>query len=163
MNYYKYCSHCGENNKQSYIDGNIRYHCEHCSTIHYQNPKPTATLICPQNDSILLGKRAFNPGKGEWGLPGGFMELNETLYEAAQRELKEETNLYGEVTKILGTCSHYGSIFGDILLIGLQVNITNWDSMTAGDDVAELQLFNINKLPELAFECHRKIISFYLK
>tara|TARA_Y100001970_G_scaffold173061_1_gene211511 strand:+ start:237 stop:728 length:492 start_codon:yes stop_codon:yes gene_type:complete len=163
MNYYKYCSRCGKNNKQGHIDGNIRYHCEHCGTIHYQNPKPTATLICPKNDSILLGRRAFDPGKGEWGLPGGFMELNETLYEAAQRELKEETNLDGKVTKILGTCSHYGSIFGDILLIGLQVNIANWESMTAGDDVSELQLFNINKLPELAFDCHRKIISYYLK
>ena len=163
MNYYKYCSRCGKNNSQGYIDGNIRYHCEHCQIIHYQNPKPTATLICPKDNSILLGKRAFNPGKGEWGLPGGFMELNETLYEAAKRELKEETNLNGEVTKILGTCSHYGSIFGDILLIGLEVNITNWDSMIAGDDVSELQLFSIKQLPEFAFDCHRKIVSYYLK
>ena len=91
------------------------------------------------------------------------MELNETLFEAAQRELKEETNLDGDVVKILGTCSHYGSIFGDILLIGLEVNINNWDSMMPGDDVSELQLFNINKLPDLAFDCHRKIISYYLQ
>ena len=163
MNYYKYCSNCGKNNTHGYIDGNIRFHCEHCNTIHYQNPKPTATLICPKDNSILLGRRAFNPGKGEWGLPGGFMELNETLNEAALRELKEETNLEGEVTKILGTCSHYASIFGDILLIGLEVNIKTWDSMAAGDDVSELQLFSIDKLPELAFDCHRKIVSYYLK
>tara|TARA_Y100001970_G_C14220065_1_gene852088 strand:- start:2216 stop:2707 length:492 start_codon:yes stop_codon:yes gene_type:complete len=163
MNYYKYCSKCGKNNVHGHIDGNIRYHCEHCNTIHYQNPKPTATLICPKNNTILLGRRAYSPGKGEWGLPGGFMELNETLFEAAQRELKEETNLDGDVVKILGTCSHYGSIFGDILLIGLEVNINNWDSMMPGDDVSELQLFNINKLPDLAFDCHRKIISYYLQ
>ena len=163
MNYYKYCSNCGKNNTHGYIDGNIRFHCEYCNTIHYQNPKPTATLICPKDNSILLGRRAFNPGKGEWGLPGGFMELNETLNEAALRELKEETNLEGEVTKILGTCSHYGSIFGDILLIGLEVNIKIWDCMAAGDDVSELQLFSIDKLPELAFDCHRKIVSYYLK
>jgi|TARA_Y100000996_G_scaffold282363_1_gene222861 ADP-ribose pyrophosphatase YjhB (NUDIX family) len=163
MKYDKYCSNCSKKNTKGYIDGNIRYHCEHCSTIHYQNPKPTATLICPKDDSILLGRRAFNPGKGEWGLPGGFMELNETLDEAAKRELKEETNLDGRVTKILGTCSHYGSIFGDILLIGLEVQIDNWSSMIAGDDVAELELFNINKLPALAFDCHRKIVSYYLK
>ena len=163
MRYYQYCSNCGKNNTQGHIDGNIRYHCEHCNTIHYQNPKPTATLICPKDNSILLGRRAFNPGKGEWGLPGGFMELNETLNEAALRELKEETNLEGEVTKILGTCSHYGSIFGDILLIGLEVNIKIWDCMAAGDDVSGLQLFSIDKLPELAFDCHRKIVSYYLK
>ena len=51
--------------------------------IHYQNPKPTATLVCPKNQSILLVKRAFDPGKGLWGLPGGFIELNETPEIAA--------------------------------------------------------------------------------
>ncbi|MBD23397.1 MAG: hypothetical protein CMG46_00110 [Candidatus Marinimicrobia bacterium] len=163
MNYYKYCSQCGETNTHGYIDGNHRYHCTHCKAIHYQNPKPTATLICPKGDHLLLGRRAFSPGKGEWGLPGGFMELNETLYDAALRELKEETNLEGKVTRILGTCSHYGSIFGDILLIGLQVDIDNWDAMIAGDDVSELKLFSINNLPDLAFDCHTKILSYYLK
>ena len=163
MRYYQYCSHCGKKNEHGQIDGNIRYHCLHCKTIHYENPKPTATLICPQSDSILLARRAFDPGKGEWGLPGGFMELNETLEQAALRELKEETNLDGEVIKILGTCSHYGSIFGDILLIGLEVNIKNWDPILAGDDVSELKLFQINQLPELAFHCHQEILSYYLQ
>ena len=162
MNYYQYCSNCGEKNDYGQIDGNIRYHCTSCKTIHYQNPKPTATLICPKGDSILLGRRAFSPGKGEWGLPGGFMELKETLFEAALRELKEETNLEGQATRILGTCSHYGSIFGDILLIGLEIKIDNWNGMKAGDDVSELKLFNINSLPKLAFDCHQKIISYYL-
>ena len=162
MNYYQYCSHCGKKNDYGQIDGNTRYHCPSCKTIHYQNPKPTATLICPKGDSILLGRRAFSPGKGEWGLPGGFMELKETLFEAALRELKEETNLEGQANRILGTCSHYGSIFGDILLIGLEIKIDNWNGMKAGDDVSELKLFNINSLPKLAFDCHQKIISYYL-
>ena len=162
MNYYQYCSNCGKKNDYGQIDGNIRYHCPSCKTIHYQNPKPTATLICPKGDSILLGRRAFSPGKGEWGLPGGFMELKETLFEAGLRELKEETNLEGQATRILGTCSHYGSIFGDILLIGLEIKIDNWNGMKAGDDVSELKLFNINSLPKLAFDCHQKIISYYL-
>ena len=162
MNYYQYCSCCGKENNYGQIDGNIRYHCPGCKTIHYENPKPTATLICPKEDSILLARRAFNPGKGEWGLPGGFMELGETLFEAAKRELKEETNLNGEVIRILGTCSHYGSIFGDVLLIGLEINIKNWNFMIARDDVSELKLFNIDNLPKLAFDCHQKIVSYYL-
>tara|TARA_Y100001935_G_scaffold152625_1_gene125905 strand:- start:180 stop:686 length:507 start_codon:yes stop_codon:yes gene_type:complete len=162
MEIYKYCSACGAENQFGRIDGNERFHCVKCSTIHYQNPKPTATLICAKGNSILLGKRAFNPAKGEWGLPGGFMELNETLNQAALRELKEETQLTGTVSQILGTCSHFGSIFGDVLLIGLEVKITDWSTMCAGDDVAELQLFDINELPDLAFHCHKKIISYYL-
>ena len=161
MSYLEYCSNCGRKNEKGHIDGNIRFHCTQCKAIHYENPKPTATLICPKEDSILLGRRAFNPGKGEWGLPGGFMELNETLEEAAQWELKEETNLEGRVTKILGTCSHYGSVFGDILLIGLVVEINDWSIMNEGDDIYDLQFFNLDNLPELAFDCHQKIVSLY--
>ena len=161
MSYLEYCSNCGNKNERGHIDGNTRFHCVKCKAIHYENPKPTATLICPKGDSILLGRRAFDPGKGEWGLPGGFMELNETLEEAAQRELKEETNLDGKVTKILGTCSHYGSVFGDILLIGLVVQINDWSIMKEGDDIYDLQFFDLDNSPDLAFDCHRKIVSLY--
>ena len=87
-----YCSQCGAKNHYGQIDGNTRYHCKDCNSIHYQNPRPTATLLCALNDSILLVQRAFEPGKGEWGLPGGFLELNETLEAGASRELKEQPN-----------------------------------------------------------------------
>ena len=157
----EYCSQCGQKNMYGFIDGNHRYHCPHCKAIHYENPKPTATIICVQGNSILLAKRAYEPAKGEWGLPGGFMELNETLEEAAHRELKEETNLTGEVVRIISTCSHYGSVFGDILLIGLEMKIDDYSAMKAGDDAEELNFFPINNLPKIAFYCHNKFINEY--
>lgn len=158
-----YCSTCGQKNTFGPKDGAKRYYCTHCESIHYQNPKPTATLICPRGDEILLVKRAFNPGKGEWNLPGGFLELGETLEEGAKRELKEETNLDGQVVSLLGNCSHFNSIFGDILLLGLQMKISNWDNLKAGDDALEAGFFNISKMPFLAFECHREIFNIYIK
>ena len=158
-----YCSTCGNLNKYSFIDGNKRYHCEQCKSIHYQNPKPTATLICPYNDQILLVQRAFEPGKGEWGLPGGFLELGETLEEGAIRELKEETNLNGKYVKLLGYCSHFNSVFGDILLIGLEMKISEWENLKAGDDALSAKLFKYNECPKLAFECHQRILDIYLE
>lgn len=159
MKHLEYCSNCGQKNICGFIDGNHRYHCLRCKTIHYENPKPTATIICSVSNKILLAKRAFDPGKGEWGLPGGFMELNETLIEAAIRELKEETNLDGSVVKILSTCSHYGTIFGDILLICVEMKIKDFSLMRAGDDAAELHFFDLNDLPDIAFYCHKKFID----
>ena len=158
-----YCSKCGSKNNFGLIDGGNRDHCIHCDIIHYQNPKPTATLVCAKEDKILFVKRAFNPGKGEWSLPGGFLELGETLEEGALRELKEETNLNGKVVKLLGDCSHFNSIFGDILLLGLEIKINNWEGLKAGDDALEAKLFDINNCPELVFECHKKIFSMYIK
>ena len=155
----EYCSSCGEKNIYGFIEGNNRYHCTYCKTVHYENPKPTATIICTKDNQLLLAKRAFEPAKGEWGLPGGFMELNETLSEAASRELKEETNLDGAVTKLLSTCSHYGTIFGDILLIGVHMEVVDFSIMKAGDDAEEVRFFSMDNLPTIAFYCHNKFID----
>tara|TARA_B100001750_G_scaffold237814_1_gene243484 strand:+ start:614 stop:1117 length:504 start_codon:yes stop_codon:yes gene_type:complete len=158
-----FCSTCGERNIHALKEGQIRYFCLHCNTIHYQNPKPTATLLCIKTNKILLGKRALPPKKGFWGLLGGFMELNETIEQAATRELKEESCLRGTINKIIGTCSHFNSIFGDILLIGIIMRIEKWENMTPGDDVSELQFFDIHNPPKMAFECHQKFINMYKK
>ena len=158
-----YCSQCGKKNQFGKIDGSIRYHCYNCKTIHYQNPKPTATLILPRKNQILLVRRAFEPAKGLWSLPGGFLELGETLEEGAKRELREETNLIGNMSSLLGTCSHFNSIFGDILLIGMIMNIANWDELQTGDDAYDATFFDIDKCPVLAFECHQKIFNMYIE
>ena len=158
----KYCSSCGKLNNYGLKEGLNRYFCIKCNIIHYENPKPTATLICPRGDDILLVKRAFEPAIGEWSLPGGFMELNETLEQAAIRELKEETNLDGNVVKLLGNCSHFNSIFGDILLLGIEMQIDNWSNLKVGDDASEAAFYNFNNHPSLAFECHIKILNMYI-
>jgi ADP-ribose pyrophosphatase YjhB (NUDIX family) len=163
MGYLEFCSNCGSKNQQGYKDGNIRYFCSKCKLIHYENPKPTATLICICKNQLLLVKRAKAPAKGKWGLPGGFIEMNETPEEGGLRELLEETNLHGKSPQILGTCSHYNTMFGDILLIGMVVKVDNWENMRAGDDAEEARLFPIKKLPDIAFICHRKIIEMYQK
>ena len=159
----EYCSKCANKNTFSYIDGNKRFHCQKCKTIHYQNPKPTATLICMKGEKMLLGKRALSPAKGMWGLIGGFMELNETIEQAAERELYEETNLKGRVRDFVGICSHFNTVFGDVLLIGMTMDIDDWSLLKAGDDVSETQFFHINHLPELAFESHKKLVNIYLQ
>ena len=161
MGYLEFCSNCGEKNKFGEKEGNNRFYCPHCHTTHYDNPKPTATLICPKNDSILLVKRAADPGKGLWGLPGGFIERGETPEAGAMRELLEETNLTGTVRHILGTCSHFNTIFGDILLIGIEILVPNWSQIKAGDDATEIKLFPLDDLPNLAFPCYENTVEMY--
>ena len=161
MGYLEFCSNCGSYNKFGKIDGNQRFFCSECDTIHYENPKPTATLICPRNNEILLVKRAVDPGKGLLGLPGGFTEKGESPEVAAKRELKEETGLDGSTVRVLGICSHFNTMFGDILLIGIEVEVQDWSTMVAGDDAEEAALFPLNNLPNLAFPCHEKIVNMY--
>ena len=161
MGYLEFCSNCGEKNYYGHIDGNNRHHCTTCNTIHYENPKPTVTLICPKKDEILLVKRAVDPGRGLWALPGGFIERGESPEMAAERELKEETQLLGNVLELLGTCSQFNTIFGDILLIGMLIEINDWSKLQPGDDASEADFFNLNKTPNLAFPCYTKILDIY--
>ena len=161
MGYLEFCSNCGKKNNYGEKDGNTRFYCTKCNTIHYENPKPTATLICPRNNEILLVKRAADPGRGLLGLPGGFIEKGESTEAAAKRELKEETGLDGNAVRILGVCSHFNTMFGDILLIGIEVEVVDWSTMVAGDDAEEADLFSLNNLPGLAFPCHEKIVNMY--
>jgi len=163
MAHLEFCSNCGNKNVFGNCEGRNRFHCAHCGTIHYENPKPTATLICPSGNKILLVKRAFEPAKGFWSLPGGFMELNETIEMAAERELFEETGLSGFVTEILGHCSHFNTVFGDVLLIGMVVRIDDFSNLKPGDDAAEAVFFPLDNPPVLAFPCHQKILDMYLE
>lgn len=163
MAHLEFCSNCGNINIHGWKEGNLRYFCENCDIVHYENPKPTSTLICPRGDNILLVKRAFPPGKGLWGLPGGFIELNETPEIAAERELLEETGLKGTVSRFIGHCSHFGSLFGDVLLLGLEMKITDFSNLTPMDDAEDAELFQLDDLPDLAFDCHTKIVNMYRK
>lgn len=92
----KFCSECAHPVVfEIPPDDNLpRYVCHHCNTIHYQNPNIVVCTIPywkKENDiSVLLCRRAIEPRKGLWTLPGGFMENNETTREAAHRETVEE-------------------------------------------------------------------------
>lgn len=87
-----YCSNCGEAVVVRVPEGDtlLRYVCDHCGAIHYQNPKIVAGCIPVWADRILLCKRAIEPRLGKWTLPAGFMENGETVQEAARRETMEE-------------------------------------------------------------------------
>ena len=90
----KFCSQCGESITQRVPEGDnrLRYVCDHCETIHYQNPNIVAGCIPVYGDRILLCKRAIEPRYGMWTLPAGFMENEETVEQAALRESAEEAN-----------------------------------------------------------------------
>ena len=87
-----YCSQCGRPVilKIPVDDNRERFVCDHCDTIHYQNPNNVCGAILTQGERILLCKRAIEPRYGYWTVPAGFMELGESTVEGAARETREE-------------------------------------------------------------------------
>jgi 8-oxo-dGTP diphosphatase len=107
---------------------------------------------------VLLIKRKKEPFRGRWVFPGGFLEMDEELADGAARELAEETGLVGvelEQMHTFGTCGRdpRGRVIG-VAFVGT-VGPDN-AAIKAGDDAAEAGWFDIDQLPELAFD-HDKI------
>ncbi|MEZ6090940.1 MAG: NUDIX domain-containing protein [Pirellulaceae bacterium] len=88
---FKFCPKCGD--KAVKVGGNP-FHCPSCGfTYHFGPAIAVGAIICDRTNRVLLIRRARNPGKGKWGLPGGFVDLGETAEAAVAREVEEEVRL----------------------------------------------------------------------
>jgi len=101
----KYCSNCSQPVvfKEVEGDSHLRFVCDECETIHYQNPRIIVGCLPVWEDKVLLASRAIEPRSGFWNVPGGFMENGETMKEGAAREVMEETFANVKVTRLFTT------------------------------------------------------------
>ncbi len=115
-------------------------------------------VINKKTDEILLIKRLNEPYKDCWALPGGFVDENEDLEQAARRELFEETNIE---TKEMIQIGAFGTPNrdprGHMISVAYQTDLIENQIVKAKDDAKETKWFSINDLPDLAFD-HLKII-----
>lgn len=86
-------------------DDKERRVCQRCDFVDYQNPKIVAGSVVLKGEQILLCKRAIEPRKGFWTLPAGFMELGESVEDAARREAQEEALAQIEIDRLLAVYS----------------------------------------------------------
>jgi 8-oxo-dGTP diphosphatase len=131
-------------------------------TYDYWRPAVTADIVVFSFDgthlNVLLIKRGNEPYKGQWAFPGGFLEPDETLEEAARRELKEETGLTPKHFYEVGSFSDLDrDPRGRTISVGFaSVVRPNQIKAAAGDDAKEARWFNVHEMPRLAFD-HEKI------
>ena len=100
-----FCSRCGSRLRLGEVEGEHRERlvCDTCGHILYVNPRlvVTAFPVTDAGDLVLL-RRGIEPGYGSWAQPGGFLEVDETVNQAAIRETLEETGLLIEPGDIIG-------------------------------------------------------------
>jgi NADH pyrophosphatase NudC (nudix superfamily) len=102
---YRYCPRCSAELICKKVDHHTRKVCPVCNFVIYRNPAPASSVIITQDDKILLVKRKYNPFKGDWSLPAGFIEYDESPEQCAIRETKEETNLDVKLNKLFDVYS----------------------------------------------------------
>jgi len=131
----------------------------------YEYPRAALTvdimLFAKESDelSILLIQRKYPPFEGMWALPGGFLDMDETLEHAAKRELEEETGISGVSLEQFYV---FDAIDRDPRHRTVSVVFAGFpDSpmkIKSGDDASEAKWLNLQQLPILAFD-HSEIIK----
>ena len=124
----------------------------------HRNPALTVDAVIVKNKKILLIKRKQEPYRGQYALPGGFVEYGETVEAALQREVIEETGLVVKINSLVGVYSDPDrDPRGHVVSVAFAADIVG-GTLAAGSDASDAMLWDITGLPPLAFD-HAQIIS----
>ncbi len=155
----RYCAHCGGAIELRTSEGRTREVCASCGAVFYRNPLPVAaSVVVNERREILLVKRKHPPEQGRWCLPIGFAELDETIEEAALRELQEEAGVEGRVRGLLDADSYLSDFYGDLLIVTFDIERTG-GLERPGDDAEAVGYFPLDGLPPLAFSSNDKAVA----
>ncbi|MBI5051525.1 NUDIX hydrolase [Candidatus Micrarchaeota archaeon] len=110
-----------------------------------------------KDEKVVLIKRAAEPFKGEWALPGGRIEDNETAEACLVREAKEETNLDVRPLKLVGIYSDPKRDPRGVLAAAYLCELIG-GGLRGGDDAAEAKWVALKKIPKLCTD-HNKILE----
>lgn len=123
-----------------------------CSREYPQHPIASVHAVVVRGKRILLVKRAHPPSRGYWSVPGGVVELGETIHEAAQREIREECSIEIEVNQVINVVDNIivegGQIRFHYVLIGLLGQYVSGE-LTAGSDALEARWITYDELDTL--------------
>ena len=148
-----FCPFCGSDHFHQKDEKSKK--CTSCGFIFYLNASAaTVGLIINDKDELLVATRAKDPAKGTYDIPGGFVDLDETVEEGMRREIKEETNLdISALDYLFSIPNHY--LYADFQYFTVDLifkcTVENFDNIQANDDVASLKFIPIQELDESTF------------
>jgi ADP-ribose pyrophosphatase YjhB (NUDIX family) len=142
----RFCPRCGQ---PAVVDFPRRISCPQCGYAAYYNPKPVAATI-PIDDRgrMILLRRGFDPGAGLWTFPGGFVDLGESVEDAAIRETDEELGIGVALGRLVGV---YSRADDRVVLVVFEGRALG--EPTTSPEAIEVRAFDLDDIPwhELAF------------
>jgi ADP-ribose pyrophosphatase YjhB (NUDIX family) len=152
------------------LDTRVRRVCPKCEFVVYVNPKVAAGTVPFRDGKVALIRRGIEPSRGRWSWPCGYVEIDETVEEAALRETREESGLVVSLAAPLGTYSYpamrgaHPTPTSGLVVIAWATSAVEGD-LAAGDDAEDAAWFDVAKIPwdDLAFDSSRRALSDWLR
>jgi len=141
-----FCSRCGGPLNFGFVDGENRERlaCSNCGFVAYVNPRLVVSTIPVTDDGrVVLLRRGIEPGKGWWAQPGGFLEVDETVTEAAIRETFEETGLLVKPGEIIGL---YTRLEAAVVVLAFEAQVLSGEFRT-NPEALEIEAFAPEDIP----------------
>lgn len=159
----RFCTRCGGPLASGWVmaENRERLVCTACGWIVYLNPKVAAcTIPIAVDGRIMLVKRGIEPGYGLWVIPGGYVDLGETVRAAAIRETLEETGVKVELAGLVDAYSYPDSA---VVVVVYSARMVAGEPQV-GDECLDVALFAQSDLPwqQLAFRSTGEALNDYL-
>jgi ADP-ribose pyrophosphatase YjhB (NUDIX family) len=141
-----YCSRCGQELRFGPVpdEDRNRLACPACGYIAYVNPRLVVTTLPVDHEGrLVLLRRGIEPGRGAWAQPGGFLEVDETVTEAAIRETHEETGLTVRPGEIVGL---YSRLEAAVVVLAIEATIES-GTFRPNPEALEIQAFTPDEIP----------------
>jgi 8-oxo-dGTP diphosphatase len=153
-----FCLRCGCRLVEAERFGRARPVCPECGWIYFADPKVAAAVLVEQEGEVLLVRRIYEPERGRWSLPAGFIDAGEDPRRAAERECLEETGLVVQVTALLDVLYGQDHPRGAHIVLIYKADVLS-GVLQPGDDADGAAFFSRRNLPPLAFSATRCVLS----
>jgi len=158
-----YCVKCGSPLETRLLEGRELEACPNDDFVLWHDPKVVSAVVVETDGGVLLGRRAIDPGSGQWCLPGGFVNDDEHPADSAVRECMEEISAAVELTSLIGVYHIAKTDAPSMVGIAYRGRLAEGATPTAGSEMLEVGVFPIDALPPLAFPSHRHVLDEFIR
>lgn len=158
---FEFCPRCGYQG----LDGTAhKLSCESCGLVLYLNVAATASLILKVGDQILMTQRGREPAKDKYDFPGGFVEPDECLEQALEREIFEELSYQPKNYRYFSSSPNrypYGGIDYNLCDAYFIADVDKKPALDVGDDVKDIAWKHLDEIAhsDIAFDSVWQIIE----